>query len=165
MMSPCPEAGDRTGYPVQWGRWAVSVSAGPPTAATHTARPPVTDLRGVGLTYAAPAGPLPVLREITLRLAPGESVALVGPSGSGKTTLLKVLAGRLAPQQGTVVGPVISSPVAAEGSVYVGGTDGYLHALDARTGRPLWQTSLGGDLVNTTPAVYRGKAALRRALV
>ncbi len=63
---------------------------------------PVALLRGVSLTYATPAGPLTVLRGVDLRLARGESIALVGPSGSGKTTLLKVLAARLPVDAGRV---------------------------------------------------------------
>jgi len=53
-----------------------------------------------------------------------------------------------------VVGPVIASPVVTGGVVYIGGTDGYLHALDARDGRELWRFAVGAELVNTTPAVH-----------
>ncbi|GHH06346.1 ABC transporter ATP-binding protein [Streptomyces rubradiris] len=43
-----------------------------------------------------------VLREVSLRVAPGTRMALVGPSGAGKSTLGRLLAGIYAPRGGRV---------------------------------------------------------------
>lgn len=44
----------------------------------------------------------PVLRDVSLEVRTGEVVVIMGPNGTGKTTLLAVMAGALAPQEGTV---------------------------------------------------------------
>jgi putative ABC transport system ATP-binding protein len=51
---------------------------------------------------SSPEGPLTIVREVTLAVASGESVAIVGPSGSGKSTLLALLAGLDLPSAGNV---------------------------------------------------------------
>ncbi len=43
-----------------------------------------------------------VLRDVTLRVEPGEILGIVGPNGSGKTSLLKLLAKLAVPQQGNI---------------------------------------------------------------
>lgn len=51
------------------------------------------DLVDVCVTLTSRAGPVPILRGVSLQVARDDSVAVVGPSGSGKTTLMMVIAG------------------------------------------------------------------------
>lgn len=73
------------------------------------------ELRGVEFAYppapskkprpesGAEIAPEPVLREVTLRVNAGETIALVGPSGSGKTTLCNLVARFYDPTRGSVL--------------------------------------------------------------
>lgn len=51
------------------------------------------DVRNVSHWFDLPAGPLHVIDELDLLIAPGEFVALLGPSGCGKSTLLRLVVG------------------------------------------------------------------------
>lgn len=52
------------------------------------------------LTLVHPGAPRPLLREVTLLVAPGDVVAISGAPGSGKSTLLRLLLGLRAPSAG-----------------------------------------------------------------
>jgi putative ABC transport system ATP-binding protein len=60
-------------------------------------------LERVVKTYEASAGPVTVLRGLSLTVQPGEFVAIVGPSGCGKSTLLNMITGIDRPDAGEVV--------------------------------------------------------------
>ncbi|CAN1561029.1 COG4181 Predicted ABC-type transport system involved in lysophospholipase L1 biosynthesis, ATPase component [Caulobacteraceae bacterium] len=59
-------------------------------------------LDAVTLTLPSVAGPVEILRGVTLKVAPGERMAIIGPSGSGKSSLIAVAAGLEQPTSGKV---------------------------------------------------------------
>ncbi|WP_435361436.1 metal ABC transporter ATP-binding protein [Haloarchaeobius sp. DFWS5] len=67
------------------------------TGADVRSRTPVIDLSEVSFGYTAAS----VVEDISLRIDPGEYVAVVGPNGSGKSTLMKLMLGLLRPDEGT----------------------------------------------------------------
>lgn len=56
----------------------------------------------LGKTVFSPEGALQILKDVTLKIHEGESLAIVGTSGSGKSTLLGLLAGLDSPSTGNV---------------------------------------------------------------
>ena len=62
---------------------------------------PVAHLDLAGIGYDLPDG-RGLLADVSLRVGPGQRVALVGPNGAGKTTLVRIATGELAPHRGSV---------------------------------------------------------------
>ena len=63
---------------------------------------------------------VPVLREVSLDVKPGEIFVIMGPSGSGKSVLLKHIAGLEQPTSGRVlIGDLDASDPATRGKVHL----------------------------------------------
>jgi zinc transport system ATP-binding protein len=76
---------------------------------------PAVALERVSFAYRQGAR---VLEDVSLRIAPGEFVAVAGPNGGGKTTLLRVVLGLERPLEGSV--SVFGGPPARRGGPRVG---------------------------------------------
>lgn len=59
------------------------------------------ELRGVSFAYAG--AEKPVLKEVSVKIAPGEKIAIVGLNGAGKTTLIKNICGLYHPTSGEIL--------------------------------------------------------------
>jgi branched-chain amino acid transport system ATP-binding protein len=73
-----------------------AVTAAP--VAPRAAGAPLLDVQGLGAGYGA----IPVLEDIALKVARGETVAVLGPNGAGKSTLMKSLSGLIRPIAGAI---------------------------------------------------------------
>ncbi len=74
----------------------------PKQAAVRREPQELLEVKNVTVVYGHGKRSFTALRDITLRVGKGETVALVGESGSGKSTLARAIAGLAAPAAGTV---------------------------------------------------------------
>jgi ATP-binding cassette subfamily B protein len=91
-----------------WGRMLEVIDATPAVADPPGAIAPAglsaqtirgaVEIRNLSFAYDG----APVLRDITLSIGAGETLAIVGPTGSGKTTLINLLPRLYEPPRGTV---------------------------------------------------------------
>ncbi|GAB1393979.1 alkaline protease secretion ATP-binding protein AprD [Rhodocyclaceae bacterium] len=64
--------------------------------------PPKGEVALEGLSGCAPSSNTPFVKNVSLKIPAGSSVAIVGPSASGKSSLLRLIAGVWLPQAGVV---------------------------------------------------------------
>ncbi|GLW31750.1 ABC transporter ATP-binding protein [Actinoplanes regularis] len=84
-------------------RGLLGTAAGVPEKVDALELPPASggiELRKVFFGYEPDR---PVLRDVTLRIAPGETIACVGPTGAGKSTLAKLVTRLYDPDRGAVL--------------------------------------------------------------
>ena len=74
----------------------------------------IPDIELIDVTLRYPGTDAPAVAETSLRVCPGESLALVGPTGAGKSTIADVILGVLAPDQGSVTLSGTSPSAAAQ---------------------------------------------------
>jgi len=90
----------------------------------RSSRPPAIELRGAAKRFRTPAGSIhTALREVNLKVQPGEFCAVVGPTGCGKSTTLSLVSGLQRASEGEVL--VHGQPVRGitEGVAYMFQTD------------------------------------------
>ncbi len=69
----------------------------------HDGARPGDGIRFEGVSFTYPGAAEPALRDISLHVRPGRSLALVGRNGSGKTTLIKLLGRLYEPDEGRIL--------------------------------------------------------------
>jgi heme exporter protein A len=92
-----------------------------------------------------------VFSSLDFEASSGEALAVVGPNGSGKTSLLRLIAGLLAPADGSIVLEGGEDELTlAEQSHYLGHRDAVKPALSVTENLRFWRDFLGG--VTSDPA-------------
>ena len=113
---------------------------------------PILELKSVSKSYGEEPARTCVLKNVSLKVAEGEFVAIVGFSGSGKTTLINLMAGLVTPDSGEVLfkGKPVTEPGPERGLVF-----------QSYSLMP-W-LSVRGNVALAVDAVFAGKPASERA--
>ncbi len=90
----------------------------------------IIELKNICYSYHSLHGETVALKNISFGVREGEFVAIVGPSGCGKSTLLSIIAGLLAPEQGTIA---VNNPDGSLAYPRVGYMLQHDHLLEWRT--------------------------------
>jgi len=80
----------------------MSTAAAKPVGPEQCAAPPHIAAQGLAVDFTVEGRTQRVLGDINIAVPKGSFVSLIGPSGCGKSTLLKVMAGLIAPSEGSV---------------------------------------------------------------
>ena len=62
----------------------------------------VIEARHLSKAWDGPDGPLPIVKDLSLKILRGDRIGIIGPNGAGKTTLVKLFLGRIEPDSGSV---------------------------------------------------------------
>lgn len=112
-------------------------SIAPPARPQALPRPPRGSLSFRNITFRYPTRPeVAALKDFTLEVEPGETVAIVGPSGAGKSTIFQLAERFYDPQAGTVrldgIPLTAADPAEVRARIAFVPQDGVLFSADAR---------------------------------
>ena len=114
---------------------------------------PYLDVRGVTKRFGDGPDAVTAVQDASFTLAQGRFLTLLGPSGCGKTTLFNIIAGLIAPDEGTVT-------LAGESLILRPGLTGYMLQRDLLLP---WRTVADNITLSRTLHGQHRRTALRQA--